>query len=197
MLLKEFYEPEWDDTEAPSFEALAGMIEDHCPIILNFYRETKKSLFRGLQSKKFFLDLTPPVNRPPKDSGSWLHNLTVKQLDAAGFTANRNNSFFCSGDFKQTLPYGTTYIVFPYNTFQYTWSTKIIDWFGHWDTINPNPSKLTPEEFEDVYGFRAGNNRTLDDLDKAISSKHEIMIHGKCIFIRQSTYDLELKKFLK
>ena len=207
MKLTELVEPEYSKNDAPDFNYISGLIEDHCSIALQFFRQTKLSLYRGISSEKPFLQLAPPEDRGPLHSASFLHDAAVSKLDKAGFTANRNNSFFCSGLKSQTIMYGSTFRVFPYNNFYYTWSPMIRDFMSDWDAPVPRDirrigqtvkwfTELPEKEFEKIYEYRAGNNRTLDDFEKAIKSGNEILIHSSCIMVSEKFYGNDLTNFL-
>ena len=89
-------------------------------------------------------------NREPKDSGLFHQDLYDAGIEAAGGIAKRTNSIFVTGDRSHAKPYGEVYVVFPMGKFNYTYHSRIKDWY---ETFGPTLEGIAPvyfEEFEDI-----------------------------------------------
>lgn len=113
------------------FKALAK----HCKEIIKVYKELNRNdfsrgkfLFRGIRSSDDALYGKPFDARKPKDSNRDLHELVNGTINNLGFTANRENSMFVTGDRSQASGYGNSlYIMFPVDGFTFTWSQTVKD----------------------------------------------------------------------
>ena len=191
--------------KAPSFEEITQLIEAHCSDIAQFYRDNWVFIYRGIDSSAPVINL-PAMSerqRPPLSTPADISALVDGKLKAAGFTTLRSNSFFTSGGY--TGFYGSIYWVFPYNNFDWAWSSKIADFYSDFilpkfkDTLNQvrrDPSSMTAQEFCKFFGYSqfAGPSKL---LKIALRSSNEIMIHSNCLFIRDKEYGTELKEYLK
>jgi transcription antitermination factor NusG len=102
-------------------------IEKNSTTIMNAYRNTGKFLYRGIKSDDDALYGKPFDSRRPKDSNAGLNAILNKALGAAGFAARRDNTSFTSGTYNQASNYGTVYIFFPRDGFQFHYSKSIRD----------------------------------------------------------------------
>jgi RNase P/RNase MRP subunit p29 len=113
------------------FKALAK----NCKEIIKVYKELNRNdfsrgkfLFRGIRSSDDALYGKPFDARKPKDSNRDLHELVNGTINSLGFTANRENSMFVTGDRSQASGYGNSlYIMFPVDGFTFTWSQTVKD----------------------------------------------------------------------
>ena len=113
------------------FKALAK----HCKEIIKVYKELnrnnfsrEKFLFRGIRSNDDALYGKPFESRKPKDSNRDLHELVNGTINSLGYTANRENAMFVTGDRGQAGGYGySLYIMFPVDGFTFTWSQTVKD----------------------------------------------------------------------
>lgn len=113
------------------FNALAK----NCKEIIKVYKELnrnnferEKFLFRGIKSNDDALYGKPFEARKPKDSNRDLHELVNDAINNLGFTANRENAMFVTGDRSQASGYGhALYIMFPVDGFSFTWSQTVKD----------------------------------------------------------------------
>lgn len=113
------------------FKALAK----NCKEIIKVYKELnrnnferEKFLFRGIRSSDDALYGKPFEARKPKDSSLELHELVNGTINSLGFTANRENAMFVTGDRSQASGYGhSLYIMFPVDGFTFTWSKTVKD----------------------------------------------------------------------
>jgi hypothetical protein len=113
------------------FKALAK----NCKEIIKVYKELNRNefsrgkfLYRGIRSSDDALYGKPFDARKPKDSNRDLHELVNGTINKLGFTANRENSMFVTGDRSQASGYGNSlYIMFPIDGFTFTWSQTVKD----------------------------------------------------------------------
>lgn len=90
-------------------------------------------LYRGMQKNVSFIRLPVKQNRPPFGSSFDLQNCMVNSFKQLGFTANRNNSIFCTGSQQFASDYGLTYFIYPIGDFQFTWTPHIKDLFWNFN----------------------------------------------------------------
>ena len=113
------------------FNALAK----NCKEIIKVYKELNRNdfskgkfLYRGIKSSDDALYGKPFDARKPKDSNRDLHELVNGTINKLGFTANRENAMFVTGDRSQASGYGNSlYIMFPVDGFTFTWSQTVKD----------------------------------------------------------------------
>lgn len=113
--------------------------------------------------------------------------LVDDKLLKMGFSALRGNSIYCSGDYNTAWIYGDPYYIFPYDGFQFTYSTKIIDmvldagdYFKGEDI--EDFEKMAPAAFVKKFGLKNKN------LQQGIESNNEIYIHGKYIALHHESF---------
>ncbi len=158
------------------FEHVINVIKTQCSEFLPIYKKCGP-LYRGISTKipEIFMAATP-INRKPTDTHQSDQDKFDNLLYKSGFTALRRNSIFCSGDEYFARAYGNVYLIFPLNGFSFTWSLYIQDFFN-----NPNilldVSILNSKELVKKYDFKH------TELDNAIQSHNEILIHGQYLAI--------------
>lgn len=191
--------------KAPSFNEITQLIETHCSDIAQFYRDNWIFMYRGIDSSAPVINLPAmsELQRKPLSTPADISSLVDGKLKSAGFTTLRSNSFFASGVYSPF--YGSIYWVFPYNNFDWAWSSKIEDFYSDFilpkfkDTImqlRKDPESITSNEFCKFFGYSqfTGPSKL---LKIALRSSNEIMIHSNCLFIRNTEYGTELKEYLK
>lgn len=124
-------------------------IEQHCSEFLKVVQETQRFLFRGQNDARLPIFVGHPrANREPKDSDPEAQQLADKYLTAMGFKALRSNSIFTTSSQRHAADFGTVYVIFPKNGFDFTWSTK------HDDLVIDSVAALggdDSEELIDIY----------------------------------------------
>ncbi len=115
-----------------------------------------------------------------------------EKLIDAGFIALRSNSIFCTGDYLFAANFGEVYTIFPFNSANFTWSERYLNYFSDDVEMPFDPERfdnefkyMSPMEFVKVCKMRK------DNLTEAILSEHEIYVHGKFLAIRYSAFDSE------
>jgi hypothetical protein len=195
MRLTEFIRPITSGKRISMHEAHA-LIMQNCNEILNLYRKNAGRfdpfLFRGvrLESDAF---ISEPINfRQPQDTPNKVQTIIDSKLAAAGFKALRSNSIFCTGNKYNAKFFGSSYVIFPFDGFAFTWSEEIFDLTTDYDLFNDKDSKKPNEnsvafvntindmsgpQFVERYGFKN------TDLQQAILSEHEIYVRGKYVAV--------------
>ncbi len=123
-------------------------------------------------------------------------------------------STFCTGSKVTANLHGTIYRIFMIDDFKYLWSRAISDSLIHYvdyveknrddyDLIHRLPRETYEEELKSGYDFFKDhvNTYSSENLDRAIKSKHEIMITNSSGFyaikINSALYRNICKKFKK
>lgn len=175
---------------AEEFDA-AGAITDetikllntNCSEIMAAYKAAEEILFRGSIESSISLR-EPNYPRLPKDSDPNIQQAADEYLKQLGFVAMRSNSMFATSDFHMAFAYTrytdkrpekkTLYMVFPFNGFDYTWSSQISDFYVHTPSFGTFKIMYpTAADFQKKFKYQANN------LVAGIRSGSEIMITGK------------------
>ena len=187
MLISELFES-YDTFER---DTAVAYIREHCSDILNVYQRLGAVLYRGIS---YYVGTSwaveeSRVDRSPKDTAPRIQKLVDQKLEGAGFKALRSNSTFTNPMPTAVLEYGTSYVIYPENGFDFTWSPVITDFWAEIIDIPVRYShlercleELTPAEFVNEYNFLHGS------LDSAINSKNEILIRGKYVLIKNNLF---------
>lgn len=86
-----------------------------------------KKVYRGMRTSAKVSKNQVNKHRSPRETGRFVHDLLVKGFRQAGFSANRDNSIFCTGGYGEALDYGSVHVIFPIGDYSYTWSPAIND----------------------------------------------------------------------
>jgi hypothetical protein len=204
---------ELSELEVFSIEKAVPLIRKHCGQFLIEARGLP--LYRGWgESNLDFFVNSPPINRQPRDTKIEFHNLFVRAFKNAGFAANRNNSFHCTGNAelaKQYTESSSIYYVFPLDGYKFTWSPTIIDLYMYlfdFDEFSLSGLLSDPKQTgtvwaddvdEDKLSKFIKDNYQTKNMYKALKSKSEILINGKCFFLKtdyMNTQAVYLANFL-
>lgn len=168
---------------------IAELLYQKAPTAVKLLQENK-FFYRGISKSRDDFFIQEPINdRKPANSRPDTQKLVDQCLLQQGFKALRSNSFFCSSDPVAVLYYGVRYVVFPFDPFDYTWSSVIHDMYTAMTPMeveqlqkdfDKNPSKAS-EMF--VYNFGFHNS---DQLLRALRTNHEIYVHGTCAFVHNA-----------
>lgn len=125
------------------------------------------NIYRGFVNRpKVGVILKTRKDRKPRDSSIELHNEADEYFFKKFGIKFRSQSIFCTGDIQSAKKYGKVAKIKPIGDSQICWSPKCFDLIEkedfHW---------MTTEEFILENEYQIGN------LDKAIESGNEIMIH--------------------
>lgn len=177
---------------------LARYLQKNCSLALKTYRETGEVLYRVSRENTPIFINTSPTNRRPVDTPADVQGLVDNYLAQMGFRALRHNSIFCSPDFFSVQFYrGLTYVVFPIDGFDFTYSEVLSDFTEEitgpddiytsntWGKVRDLLRSYTPEEFVDEYRFRH------DSFQQAMKSGNEVYIHGTYLSVARRAPALE------
>ena len=107
-------------------DRILKIIDMKCSRYLTDMKETGLFLYRGCKSSEsqgydFFMG-NSHQDRIPKDSNPEIQQQWDNILSQLGIKAKRSNSIFTSGEPNQAIMYGPKYIIFPFNTANFSWS---------------------------------------------------------------------------
>lgn len=171
---------------------VAGMLKEKAPTAIEHFLKNE-IMYRGMRRNFAYGEFVTPENREPVSSTQKFQDNLDTILKISGFKAIRSNSAFCSGSISSVKWYGTPYLMFPFDPFEFTWSKYLIDAFNDIskadefaiaDYLLKDPYKAS-DYFIHQFGFSNVN------LGEAIRSQHEIYIKGSYVLI-----DADLKELL-
>lgn len=168
--------------------AIFQAIKRDCSDFVHSMQQANNFLYRGVDNftPDAFIGMSRE-NRKPLGSTESAQEIIDIFLKVAKFTALRSNSVFCTGRLSTSIEYGTSVIVFPFNNSTFTWSPKIYDLFTFIKSSS-NSSVLKSLKFLAMNANKNENQiiekiKNLGFTDKsfssALTSKNEIMVHGK------------------
>jgi len=149
-------------------------IKKECGQYLGMIDPKKHHLFRGLKLRNYFDAMEIPgtrENRKALDTSNDVNNVVIKAINENGLVANRNNSWFSTGDIDRADFYGTVYVAFPTDGFHYTWSSDIDDLYS-FSLQNAEDGLPINKIYELAKRSYQGDDGS---LSKAIEFGHEIM----------------------
>jgi hypothetical protein len=149
----------------------------------NFLNPHRSSAFIG----------TAHAQRHPTDTVPEIHKFVNHALKSNGFSATRGNSIMCTSDLGMAYYYASgvsknTYIIVPFDGFEYTWSHKYKDLWA--SLLSRTPAQTVASFKEFISSLQPGTENIekrlieyaeFDDknLEQALESEHEIYIKGK------------------
>jgi len=171
-----------------SLEKLATKIKVECRDFYNAFKKCDKVLFRGYKYKHPpAFESMSPVNREPKDSDVNNTILFDKFAQELGIEALRSNSIFTISSECHARYYGILFVIYPKDTADFSWSEsrrEIILYLEH------------KAGFKDLKSFQEIYKLKKTDLDAALKSEHEVLIHGRYIAIKYQVYEDMIKEKL-
>ena len=168
-------------------------IVPNCSDSIAACKNGSRFMYRGFNSGQPIVRGRSWNNRIPVDSDDKLSKHFDDMLKALGFKALRSNSIFVTSAFRTAKYFGTPYIVFPINGFDYTY-TAFMDL-----TFNPESRGTLGNEWMDsndpkvFYQDFYPKNK---DLAVAINEGVEICIHGQYYAFKYNMYGEYLSKKL-
>lgn len=181
-------------------QKVLDIIYERCHIITAAMNSTGLVLDRGIVGSESAVFLgNSPQNRPPRNTHKKFHDRIEKNLKAAGFKARRNNSIFVLGaELGMPSAYGSNYIIFPFDGFNYTWCMTAKDLTSQFDLdVDPESDSqlssagtkfrgdmfhMDPNTFCFEYGFHQNIG-----LEEAMTGRYEIYIQGRYLALRVET----------
>jgi hypothetical protein len=158
---------------------LADKIKQECGKFYNMFKHSKNVLYRGVGDHAAAFESVSPINRKPKDSSQVNSLIFDNKAEELGIIARRSNSIFTTSDKNQAFGYGNVYVIFPKSSADFSWSITYKDMVIHADT---NLMSMTLQQFQDKYRLDQTN------LEAALVSFHEVLIHGRYIAIKNEMY---------
>lgn len=186
--------PEIIGFKTPKFEQIwQKSIVPNCSQAIDACKNGGRFMYRGFNSNHPIVRGRSWEDREPKDSDDLLSRHFDDMLKKLGFKALRSNSIFVTSAFTTAKYFGTPYIIFPINGFDYTY-TAFMDL-----TFTPDQRGTLGNEWMDsndpqvfVNDFFPKNK----DLAVAIENGVEICIHGQYYALKYNMYGEYLSKKL-
>ena len=137
-------------------ESLLKGLKKNCKDVLQVYKKLIDTgqdmtfMYRGItKTSADALYGKPFEARKPKDSNAILHKILLDKMTEMGIKANRQNTTFMTGRYSQADGYGTVYIMFPVDGFDFSWSTKIGDLILDNDKFSSIVQSSSLSDFQD------------------------------------------------
>lgn len=138
------------------------------------------ALYRGMYISKNEGWKKTRKDRKPFDTPEWIHEALDKEFYKKFGWKARSQSVFAVGGAIRTTGYGgDTYIIFPTGKFEYLWSPKVSDLYGHLSQKYSTLDGTDRDWNKDVllYIPKIVNTYKNTNLCEALKSDHEIMIN--------------------
>lgn len=127
-------------------------------------------LFRGFENRPNIGTINyVDKNREPSDTSIEIHNKANEVFNEKFGIKFRESSVFCTGDLNEAREYGDVAIIEPLGDYIICWSPSCKDFYH--DTFDL--------ETNEIENFIFTSNYQTCDIEKAILSCNEIMIHCK------------------
>lgn len=127
--------------ELAPLEPYIKILQKECSQAIAVYKQAGKVLLRGSKNAPAAFVGKSWNQRNPKDSDKLGQELFDAALTKLGITALRSNSIFTSSTVEQAANYGSVYMIFPKNGFQFSW-TKFDP-----DVVIDDPTEIWKEKF--------------------------------------------------
>ena len=198
-------------TDAEVVSTAALLLNECKPFLsqINFDVHTYR-MWRGL-SKVFPNSISIvkcPKNRYPRDTMTDIHDAANNYFQQEFGIKFRSDSFFVTGSEKEAAMYGleaggTEYMIFPRGPFQFCWSPVLNDFYQGTEEGLNWPDDFDPEEMDGdevdawyeqhVFEFCKHARYTSHQLQNAILSTHEIMVHCQtAYFLSADAFTLKM-----
>jgi len=168
-------------------------IVPNCSESLTACKSAGKFMYRGFSSNQPIVRGRSWDNRVPVDSDDKLSRHFDDMLNKLGFKALRSNSIFVTSALETASYFGTSYIIFPINGFNYTYTAfgdlaftpELRGTLGN-EWMDSNDTRVFIDEFHP-------KNK---DLAVAIDQSVEICINGQYYALKYNMYGEYLSKKL-
>ena len=110
-------------------------LKQDCSIFINDLKKQKKSfiefIYSGRKGSNTIIKKDVRQNRRPLDTPEGIHDMIDNEFfDEFGYKP-RSSSLFCYVDYRKTMAYGKTYVIFPIDKYKLIWSPKVTDLYDH------------------------------------------------------------------
>jgi hypothetical protein len=145
----------------------------------------KNFLYRGIHPSTTDFSINDcPVNRKPKDTPQFFHDIADEWFLNEFGVRYRSNAVFASGSHQQAESYGTVYAIFPCGKFKFCWSVDVHDMTKEFKFLMTRAMNDEDEGVGRMMEALANCNYGEQDLQYARESGNEIMIHcGEYIMV--------------
>lgn len=109
------------DVPQSKIDNFANIVSTECSEIVGTYKRAKGFIYRGVETNHAAFKANISKTRDPLFLDMDIHKKVNKIMAEMGFDAHRGNSIFTSSSPTMARAWGTSYIVFPHNGFEYTW----------------------------------------------------------------------------
>lgn len=127
-------------------EKIFKLIRRDCSDYLQISRSSHSMLYRGIDIGIPAFRSQSLAKRQPVDTSKFTQAEIDRDLANSGFKALRGNSIFVTSDYNVANAYGNTYIIFPVNGFEFTYSKKIQDMYSTLQKYNESWQAIVFEE---------------------------------------------------
>lgn len=196
-------------TDPEKMQNLFKRMESKCSQIIQIYLKYYKNyggykyFKRGSSKSQNILSYygRSHEERKPKDTDFQDHALVVETMKKAGFKAHRGNSIFMRNG--SVGSYGTSFIVFPVDGFNYAFSEKIVDLYSTFlripDIKNTLKSEFNnPNALKEYYTEQLGYEQNINLFDALVLSKDpEVMVSGYYFALNERYMEEEVNKWLE
>ncbi len=190
-----------------SFEEILTILWDKCQQILKHYTknrqwQTDDLLWSGRKNNQDYFIKDVRKDRKPVDIEDEVHTEFDNAFNRKFGWKARSNALFVTGDWTQSINYGTAFMIFPMGHYRFVYSPSIydayratisLDSFDVWKEKNDDGTK---EEWMNGYDdvVRSYTNK---DIHKAIISNNEIMLNAKKYMAIDKQYQFKLLEWFK
>jgi hypothetical protein len=172
------------------------LIREECKTACAAYQKTGLRLYRGVSSDRgTFIQGKPRTDRQALDMPPSVHRALDAAMKEMGFSAVRSNSLFATSNENEASSYGTVYVIFPTDGFDFTFYKDATDLFTQANeflkdhNVKPFPSHddgSASQESIDFFmdhleEFLNGCAPTNESFIAALESKHEVML-ANCFY---------------
>lgn len=153
---------------------LTETVNKYCQIALSSYNVTKKELYCKFEKRHtdMFIGLEPKI-KTIKGVEQKLFNAVNKNFRIRGLQTDLSNSILTYTDVNLIPNFGDTYVIFPFDGFDFTWSPMVSDIRSiNLDFDDPNSFNL-----KQLAGYTNRN------FSMAMRNGYEILIRGKYLAV--------------
>lgn len=174
------------------------VIKSQCSEFLS-QRPQQSMLFRGLDDKYNKLTIFKSISRNDRQAKGTTQDFKAifdAYLESKGIKANRTNSIPTSPNEYHAKRFGTVYMIFPINGFE--WSSQNLKDVGEHGDSNLEldiPNFNMVEELEEKYGFQWDTSLNIPDNLEMLRLQHNIHLSYMDIVDRHAIFQQIEKKF--
>jgi hypothetical protein len=152
-----------------------------------FLSQTQQPIWRGMsraRNTKLFDTVETSAYRAPRDTPDIINTYICSWLKKTfNIPFRKEHTLFATGSSSEAGGYGISFAVFPIGEFQYCWSPRYKDLTDEF--LSMQNKQFTALEIQQTVNdtMTVGDYVLNKDLDRAVSSRNEIMIYCKSYYI--------------